>query len=297
MNKQIKTIIIVASWEERFILGIENDIQKYRPKNLLVFYYREFANLSNNNRNKLKKICRSKKINFHEHELSFNDPAFSWKVTEGILEKFNFSSKKVLVDFTTMPRDLIYTIFYFLEKLKFEIEYIYYRPEAYNKEWLSRDPDMPRLVYKHSGITLLGQKTVLVITTGFDLERTEQLIKFFEPWLILLGIQKGAQFNNLDLNVQKHMKYIERLKSEANIENFNMDAYSDDNGYEELEGRIKKYLDKNIILSSIGPKPSAIALYKVYKKYPQVALAYAPSKEFNPDYSHGIGGSIWGEFK
>jgi len=46
--------------------------------------------------------------------------------------------------------------------------------------WLSRDPGKPRFVFKMSGLTKLGQPTALVILTGFDVQRTEQLIRFFE---------------------------------------------------------------------------------------------------------------------
>ena len=50
-----------------------------------------------------------------------------------------------------------------------------------------------------------------------------------------------------------------------------------------------------MIMSSLGPKPSAVALYKVCRKIPQVALVYAPSKEFNKEYSYGIGRKIVGK--
>jgi len=48
-------------------------------------------------------------------------------------------------------------------------------------------------------------------------------------------------------------------------------------------------------MASLGPKLSAVALYRLHKKYPQTGLVYAPAKEFNPQYSYGITESIIGE--
>ena len=50
-------------------------------------------------------------------------------------------------------------------------------------------------------------------------------------------------------------------------------------------------------MSSLGPKPSAIALYRLKKKYPQTSLAYTPSNEFNRDYSYGIGEKCTGQLE
>jgi len=56
------------------------------------------------------------------------------------------------------------------------------------------------------------------------------------------------------------------------------------------------YLEKyNIILNSLGAKISAISLFKLWLSYPQLALSYIPSKEYNKDYSSGIGEGYSGQ--
>jgi hypothetical protein len=52
--------------------------------------------------------------------------------------------------------------------------------------------------------------------------------------------------------------------------------------------------DYNVVGTSLGPKVSALALYQLARKYKEIALAYAPSREFNPQYSSGIGEMLEG---
>lgn len=174
----------------------------------------------------------------------------------------------------------------FLTENRAIIQYVYHTPERYSNEWLSRDPGRPRIVYKLGGEAKLGLPTMLLILTGYDPERVDQLIRFFDPYYTLLGVQSGEQFNNQSMNVANYEHY----KREPGVTLFSFDAYEDDHGFSSIETQLKIYLDNyNIVMSSLGPKLSAIALYKLHEKYPQTALAYAPSNEFNLEYSFGIG--------
>ena len=47
-------------------------------------------------------------------------------------------------------------------------------------------------------------------------------------------------------------------------------------------------------MTSLGPKLSAIALYLLHRKYAGTSLVYAPSNEFNKDYSNGLGEAVTG---
>ena len=64
---------------------------------------------------------------------------------------------------------------------------------------------------------------------------------------------------------------------------------------EKLYRVVKSVNEKyNIILSSLGPKIGSLALFLVKQRLPEVALAYAPSNEFNRDYSKGLGSCLYG---
>lgn len=293
--KKIYRLITLASWEDRFYLGFEKTLKESKPAKVLMFYYAEYEQRTDANRKKVKAFCKKHGITVLEARIYFEFPDRTWLIIRELLGKEKIDAKKVLIDITTMPRDAIYAILSFLQYYGADVNYVYYRPKKYNSDWLSRDPGQPRLVFKHSGIARLGCKTVLVIMTGFDAERTDQLINYFEPDIAFLGFQKGKQFENYKQNIKRHKEFLVRWKAKTTVNIFSLDAYSKDHGYKILENKIKKYLDdSNIIVSSLGPKPSAVALYRLCKKKPTIAIAYVPSREFNLDYSQGLGRGVAG---
>ena len=285
-------MITVGSWETRFIKGFECAVEKFQPNNVLLFFYKEYAAWSQSNRRKAAAFCKRHGVNVQEHELSFLDPVNCWQVLYNSITQLNFRDEKVLFDITTMPRETIWTCLDLLVSRGAIVHYIYNQPERYNSQWLSRDPGEPRLVYKLSGEPRLGLPTKLLVLTGYDVDRVRQMIRFYEPQQTLLGIQVGNQLSNQALNIDKNR---EAFGKERAVELFDVDAYASDNGFAAIKSRLDVNLgNSNVIMSSLGPKLSAIALYRLHKLYPQTSLAYAPSREYNRRYSVGIGASYEG---
>lgn len=287
-------LVTVASWEDRFVLGLQKTLDSHGIRFLYMYFYKEWEEWTAVSRNQIREMCHGRGIELYEACISFASPLSTWKTFEADLEKPG--GKTVLLDITTMPRDAIWSILYFLDKAEMNVSYIYHKPATYCSDWLSRDPDRPRLLLKQSGIAKFGCKTVLLIVTGYDPDRTEQLITAFEPKITLLGFQAGSQFDNKRHNIENHKDLLERYKS--SIEIFDLNAYSHDHGLQEIIPLIEKHLpNSNIVAGSLGPKPSAIALYLARKRYPDIALAYAPSKEVNKNYSSGLGDCIEGSLR
>lgn len=286
------TFITVASWEERFWLGFEDEIIKSGSPNVLMYYYSEYADQTSENRQRVVDLCESNQIHLEQQPLSFAQPVQSWKVVYETITQMEPSNKTITLHITTMPRETIWTILNLLDGQCKNINYIYQSPESYGADWLSRDPDKPRLVYKLAGIARLGAPTKLLVLTGYDVERVQQLVDFFEPERVFLGVQLGDQLENKSRNVDKHQWF----RREPGVEWFDVDAYGHDHGMANIEKKVGPYFETgNVVMSSLGPKLSAIALYRVHKKYAHTALAYAPSREFNPKYSHGIGQTYMGK--
>jgi hypothetical protein len=198
----------------------------------------------------------------------------------------------ILLDISTMPREIIYWSFSFLRSINNEIRYIYYQPEGYSPEWISRDSDRPRLVYQHSGISDFGKETCLLLISGFDTDRAAQLLQFFEPTRILIGTQTGAQFDNEEKNVAPIKTLLGGIRA---VTEFRLDAYSGDHGFAAIANALTSHVGKyNLVAASLGPKPSAVALYRLHCAHPNIALVYTPSRQFNPDYSVGLGQSLTG---
>jgi hypothetical protein len=275
-------MITVASWEERCWLGFQRDMEKFNPTRIRLYFFKEYTDVTAANRQKIIAYCSEKGIAVESYKLTFENPAASWHTLYDTLTDTALAGKRVVIDITTMPRETIWTVLNLLEEVGAIIEYVYHQPERYNDEWLSRDPGRPRLVYKLAGEAKLGKPTYLLILTGYDLARVKQLITFFEPRQTWLGVQVG--------NPKWKAAYEDEFGTPPGIELFDVDAYQKDRGFSAIEKQLHPHLnDANIVMSSLGPKLSAIALYQLHKKYPETALAYAPSNEVNPQYSVGIG--------
>lgn len=292
MNK-LDALITMASWEDRFRLGAVAHIDERRPLRVIMFHFGEpYASWTADNRAAVRRQCEQADVTLDEVRLAVDEPAVNWtKVAESVQRGIQ-SQSAVEVDLTTMPRELIWWVFRQCEFQGGTVEYIYHRPGTYG-EWLSRDPQRPRLVYRMSGIASLARKTALVMLAGYDVERCQQLINFFEPSLALIGLQKDSVDPKNPEQMQRHK---DRFKDSGNVSFFETDAYAGDRGRSNIDNAINNMrASHNVVLSSLGPKLSAVALYQMQRDDPSLALAYAPSKEFSRDYSTGIGEAITGK--
>lgn len=284
--------VTMASWEERFLLGSRKMLANLKPRRAIMYFAEEYEDWSQENRFQFEACCQEHRIVCESRRLSILSPASTWRKIKDDLTSQIVVSTEVTVDITTMPRDVIWTAFSFLHEMRCIVNYVYHRPGRYSTDWLSRDPDLPRLVYKLSGEGQFGRPTTLLIVTGFDVRRTEQLIRFFEPKVTLMGLQTGSQFANESMNAAIHSRL---TREDGSMMRFNVDAYASDCGQKQIEDALADYhQNSNVVVSSLGPKPSAIALYRIYKKWPQIALCYAPSREYNLNYSSGLGDSLQG---
>jgi hypothetical protein len=287
-------LITVASWEDRFRLGTERLIEQHQLSTATVFYYMEYDDWTKPNREAIARLFKQRGISAKEIPISFAKPVEAWHALRDEILLPGHASRIPVVDFTTMPRDTLWSALSLLSQLGVEVNYAYHRPDSY-AEWLSRDPGRPRLVYKLSGIAALGKPTCLIIATGFDPERTRQMMWHYEPRQVLLGFQIGAQFANDEKNIARHQKSLKEEYAEFAVKEFHLDAYSDDRGRSVLAGVVDEWTKEcNVVMTSLGPKLGAIAMYEVHRDFPESALTYTPSGEFNREYSNGIGESYAG---
>jgi hypothetical protein len=284
-------LVTFASWEERFLEGFKRDIDAWRPANAMMYYLDEFAEMSKANREKVAEVCNTRNIELTPRLLRVKEPAENWKKLRDNMTAEAGAGLNVVVDCSTMPREFIWTIFWLLDLVKARTQYVYHRAVDYG-EWLSRDPQRPRLVYKLSGIAKLSARTVLAVVAGYDVDRIQQLVRFYEPEHTIIARQMhdpaGAASGRLE-------KIKQRFEAASNVQWLEVDAFGPDHGQAVIVEQVKPYLDShNIIMSSLGPKVSAVALYRIQRDHRQVGLAYAPSRDFNKEYSSGIGDAIKG---
>lgn len=285
--KNSDLLITFASWEDRFRIGFKRNLKKAGFRKTLVFYFDSYADRTQVNRQKVAKVCEAERIEYIEEKLDIDKPADNWRIVLDSIEDFIAGCQSILIDISTMPREIIWYILWLVGQSPIAARYVYHSPEDYTSDWLSQDPRAPRLVYKLSGIALPSAKTALLITVGFDLQRVKRLINWYEPNKLMIGIQITSQFERNDPTM---MEYRETLKKEYDCEIFELDAFAKDRGMTAIR-KVLEPLDSsyNIIMSSLGPKLTAITLYQLQRQNEEIGLVYAPSNQYNPDYSIGIG--------
>lgn len=284
MNK-FDILITCSSWEDRFTAGIDHNLSTNDISSILIFGIEEFQNKTETSSNIILEKYSNKIVNNKINYISALNDAASWNMIKDNILDAGAANKKVLIDISTMPRYLIWFLLHFLSANSNDIHYCYFRPDKYPQcDWLTDEPLTPRLIFKHSGEHLPNRGLILIIQSGFDVERVSQLINTYEPEKVILVLQKGNQYDNLTKN-EKHHK---ELLNFQEIEYSEIDAYADDHGYSKIRKHVEQYIDdKNILLASFGPKPLAVEMFKVNKDYPQIGLVDVPVRVYNEQYSHG----------
>lgn len=282
-------IIICPSWEDRSFLGFMRDCEDVKASRVIALRKEHPINETEISAciEKITRICAQRSIAYEE--LFWKDnPIDNSRALKTCINELE-SDTVVHIDITTMPRDMIWTLLFFLNQRSNQVLIRYYQPESYHDTWLSKEPYSPRLLLKHSGIIELGKPQCVVIITGFDGERTRQIVSKFEPQKVVLCVQKGEQYNNTKRNDGSLHETICRSVGVIDVSSVEIDSYGGDFGEAVISSVLSSLIDYNVILASFGPKPSAIGVYKAYQHHAEVALCYVPCKEYNKDYCQGIG--------
>jgi len=279
------TYISCASWEERFTQSIYDDYNKYKFDKIILFYFREdrFFSLSSNNIEKIEAFATKNHIEIEKVALIFNDQIEIYNKSEHLLSTLGKST--YYLNITTMPRHLIYICLDLLTSHKYTFEVLYYIPNSYGYE-IAKNPDIPQLLIKHSGIFEAEKETLLVVAAGLDKERIFQLYYYFEPYKTIILEEKQ---NYSEIKKEERLDFQKSLSEISNVAFFEIDSFVENNIFNfmktKLTSDIKKY---NTLLCAIGPKIASLEFFKFNKVYPKTGIVYALSQDYSKDYSIGI---------
>ena len=286
MNNNI-TLFTVLGWEQRFLSGTNHILEHNKIYNVYLICFTDYLHMNNMNENlkAIKELMKEKNIELNIIKLEYEDSISNWKKLDVFFNSTKF--QEVIINITTFPRETIWTFLFFLRLSVPCITYIYYKPDSYDKSegGLTKNHKSPRLLFKHSGVFDIDKKLVIFIITGFDHNRTDLLIEYYEPSKVVYLSQKGEQFENMKRNCGICPK---TAFENIDIENIAIDSYNVDESHKILNGLIEKHTDYNIIITSQGPKTSAICTYLAYLNNNNIALAYVPAREFSGEYSFGF---------
>jgi len=291
------TLFTVLGWEERFLLGTNQILDNYDIHVVFLICFTDYRHMNNMNENleKIKELLIEKNIKLNILELEYGNSISNWKKLGAFFNSVKL--QKVILNITTFPRETIWTFLFFLRSLLPSVTYIYYKPESYDKSegGLTKNHKSPRLLFKHSGVFDIDKKLAVFIITGFDNNRTDLLIEHYEPSKVVYLSQQGEQFENMLRNCGICPK---TAFENIEIENIAIDSYNISESCKTLNELIEGHSDYNIIITSQGPKTSAISTYLAYLNKSNIALAYVPAREFSGEYSFGFdSNSVTGEVK
>jgi len=261
-------LIGFASWEERCRLGIEKTLRSNTGANTYLWYSSEYATWTSKTRTAIQKLVEEMGGSYLDYPIKLSEPSFWWRDMQSRVREIGQLGEPIIFDYSTCPRNALWCILSILTECRSDVRLIYYPPkknDGYGK-WLSADPGPPILIYGHSGIADPLHPTALVVTTGFDLQRTAQLYNVFEPERMVVLLQTGEQFQNEDKNLRIHLEWLKGSKDDR-LSSREIDAYSPDHGYATLLECVDELAEScNVVLASLGPKLGSIGMYKVWKK-------------------------------
>ena len=299
MNK--RTIYIsTASWEPRFLEGARRIIGEGGCSVALCFWFEEYDIRTSENRKAFESEFthlnpRMEPLRLIPHvqpatqrPIDKSENAL-WNRIFKIISEHVSDVDSFVFDITTTPRETLWIVLDLLTELKLNGTLVYHRA-ARHGEWCGGEPCSPHIVPKLGGISHLDQPTKLLVLTGFDEARSEQFITHYEPTETVILLQKGSVEEDPERNQKPHR---DRFENRHGCFMEELNSFSPDWGYEALKqasGRIVS--GANLILASVGPKTSACALYRLHRTIENSALVYAPCRDYNLDYSEGIGETL-----
>lgn len=280
-------LIACLGFEERYVFGLMRTISSSNPNRIILFCVKDQNSaLTDKNLRLTQKIAASCGINLDKVEIGSSYEEASSAIRTAI-ETIDVRSYRCIFDLTTVPRRHIFPIIRTLEKHLGFFYYIYNDPGLYDDAPFLKEFTTPSPIMGASGIPDLDKKLCSIIITGYDADITRRIIESSDADLIYLGVQKGKKLENTERNIIPHRNIISCY---SNVNIFEIDSFSGNNGFDEIDSIIKGISGKyNIEISSFGPKLSYISLYKISKKYPEVCINDIQTEKISPPYSIGIG--------
>ena len=291
--------ITTASWEPRFIEGTKRIIASETFSASRCLWFEDYGERTKLVRAEFSKMVSG--IDYREVALQLSSPVVSegnrpvpsyvntWMTIHEMMAETLPKMNSFVLDITTMPREALWITLDMLTEAGFPGNIFYHRADRHG-DWCGCDPDRPHIVPKLGGVPSLDGPTKLLILSGYDEDRSEQLIASFEPDETLILFQEGIHSENKEKNENKHRL---RFGNRQTICFDSINCYASDWGFARVHEVVSKYApDSNLILASLGPKTSAVALYRLQRHFPKSSLIYSPCKDYNVDYSAGIGESL-----
>lgn len=288
-------------------MGAQQVLSEQSFSSIMCFWFEEFNHRTKENRRLLRKESRG--AQFEEVSLPmYNDrdakggrktPAYAvvWKHVRQVIDRLRMTNDRFVLDISTMPRELLWIALDLLSDAGLPGRIVYHRALQHG-DWCGTEPGRPHIVPKLGGLAVLDFPTHLLVVSGYDGDRSEQFLSSFEPRRSVILYQEfpnGVNEENREKNEGRHRARFGNRGSSVDLRGIN--CYESDWGFSQIFETAKELSSSaNLILASLGPKTSAVALYQVHRKLEASSLVYAPCRDYNERYSSGLRESLWLEW-
>lgn len=210
----------------------------------------------------------------------------------------NISSVRFFLDITAMSHELLVTLIGLFNAIEIlnRTTFLYTSADQYGT-WLSKGVSQVRSVLGFSGMMYPTKKTHLIVLTGFEAERAQDIISEFEPTQLSIGrgglgsqsvSQQLQQINEVAADRLKQLIEISSLPIEF-IHPFDFSCTNPFELKQQLLAHIKSINsnDFNIIIAPLNNKISTVGAALVALERTDIQICYAEAKEYNfSDYAH-----------
>lgn len=220
-----------------------------------------------------------------------DSPINTMSLLDSLNEEINNINYDLLVDITSMSRELLLSLLAYLHKncLVSRTTFLNNCAENYG-EWLSKGVLEIRSILGYSGILYPSRKLHLVILSGFEEERVMSIIEQFEPTKITIGYGHGnpkineelegtniGNFSLIKKNILDKLGY-----NDSNVSEFNFSSTDPASVKQTLEELLKSNFENyNTIVSPLNTKISTLGVGLYALEHEEVQICYAEAEIYN----------------
>ncbi|WP_429378360.1 hypothetical protein [Mucilaginibacter sp. UYCu711] len=220
--------------------------------------------------------------------------------SELLISKTEDKIFNVVIDITTFTREILLIILKLLSSemffSSFNVNFVYTPAESYsnnddNSIWLTKGIRDIRSVLGYSGLHSPSKELLLILLSGFEEERADEIIQSFEPNKLILGKASSQDSINQDLSNIANAKYEQLTSTHSFIlmDEFEFSCTNIKETQKQIEGLYLKYGEKyNIVVSPLNNKISTMGVAVAALKNEDIQICYASANQYNINaYSKG----------
>jgi hypothetical protein len=255
------------------------------------FTFKEYREQNRGARRRVKSLTSADKLRFEEVERT--DQSLGFHHFRSVVKNMSLETSQIYIDVSAFPREYVCMCARIIceSERPHVFKLIYNHAEDYSfkespeKKWLSSGAGAAQPVATFSGSVVPGRETVLIVLSGFDGDRTEQIADSIDPNELLLGVPENPDMN-MTWFIDRIDRYCRQVKwKHKSVSTFSFDCNSIESTYQILNEICAPFFTNNynVIVAPYNNKMStfAAALFSIELQRPQVV--FAPAIIYNFD--------------